>query len=143
MRQRAGEFWAQATDVAGALVREKGLSWRTAHQIGGILVRFTYERGIEPCHVNTQLLDEAAIEYMGKPICLSEESLQKALDPLEFVKGRTLYGGPAPDESQNRIADFTVILKRDREAVANIRKHFKDASEKLEKAVESIINTYI
>ena len=28
------EFWALATDLAGAMVREKKLPWRTAHQIG-------------------------------------------------------------------------------------------------------------
>ena len=52
MREMAGAYWAQATDVAGALVREKGLPWRTAHQIVGILVRFSEERGIRPRDVN-------------------------------------------------------------------------------------------
>lgn len=37
MLERAGAFWAQATDIAGALVREKGMPWRSAHQITGIL----------------------------------------------------------------------------------------------------------
>jgi len=143
MKQRAGTFWAQATDVAGALVRDKYLSWRTAHQIVGILVRLSYERGIEPYDVNTKLLDEAAVEYMGKPIGLSEESLRKALDPVEFIKGRTLYGGPAPEESQKRITEFAAILKRDKEAVTDIHKRLKEASERLESAVDAIISNGI
>jgi len=142
MRERAGAFWAQATDVASALVRDKGLSWRTAHQIVSILVRITNERGIKPRDVDTKLLDEAAIEYMGEPIGLSEESLRKALDPVEFVKGRTLYGGPAPEEAQRRIPEFVETLKRDKEAIADIRGHLKEASEKLEKAIDNIINTW-
>jgi len=70
MRTRAGRFWAQATDIAGALVRHKGLPWRTAHQIVGILVRFGYERDLQPADVTPALLDEAAIEYMGEPVRL-------------------------------------------------------------------------
>ncbi|HUT71664.1 MAG TPA: argininosuccinate lyase [Desulfatiglandales bacterium] len=142
MRQRAGAFWAQATDVAGAIVRDKGVSWRTAHQIVGILVRLSYERGIAPRHVQTTLLDEAAVEYMDEPIGLSEESLRKALDPGEFVKGRTLYGGPAPQESRRRIAEFAEVLKRDEDAVVDIRGRLEAASENLEKAIDRIIDTY-
>ena len=139
MAQRAGEFWAQATDIAGALVQEKALPWRTAHQIAGILVRKGLERAIEPCQVDTKLLDEAAMEYMGEPVGMSEERLKKALDPLEFVKGRTLYGGPAPEEVKRRIVEFTDNLTRDREAVVDIRSGIQKASERLETAINKII----
>ena len=141
MAQRAGAFWAQATDIAGAIVRDKGYSWRTAHQIAGILVRLSHERGIKPIDVNSSLLDEAALAYMGKPIGLSEESLHKSLDPLEFVKGRTLYGGPAPEESQKRIANFSRNLEGDRETAAVIRQRIEDAKDKLERAVDNIIDS--
>ena len=102
MREMAGTHWAQATDVAGALVREKGLPWRTAHQIVGILVRFTEERGIRPRDVTPELLDEASVDYMGEGVGLSEEALTRALDPMAFVERRTLYGGPAPEECRRR-----------------------------------------
>jgi argininosuccinate lyase len=141
MRQRAGAFWAQATDVAGAIVRHKDLSWRTAHQIVGILVRLSHERGIKPSEVDTKLLDEAAVEYMGEPIGLSEEVIQKACDPVEFVKGRTLYGGPAPSESRRQIKIHKKTLKRDEEIVIRIRRQLSAASQKLEKAIDEIINT--
>ncbi|MDB4444633.1 argininosuccinate lyase [bacterium] len=140
MRKRAGAYWAQASDVAAALARDKGLSWRTAHQIVGILVRLCHERGIGPSEVDTDLLDEAAVQYTGSPIGLGEESLQKALDPLAFVKGRTLYGGPAPEESQRRIAELSRNLEGDREAVAVIRSRLQDANGKLERAIDGIID---
>ena len=142
MRNRAGAFWAQATDVAAAIVREKGLAWRTAHQIAGIMVRLCQERGIDPGKVEPGLLDEAAVEYMGKPVGLREESLRKALDPDEFVKGRTLYGGPAPHESRKRIAEFEKVLKRDEGAVVDMRGRLETAYENLEKAIDRIIDAY-
>ncbi|MFX6331081.1 hypothetical protein ABTF76_22770, partial [Acinetobacter baumannii] len=36
MLELAGAKWAQATDLAGALVRVSGLDWRTAHQLVGV-----------------------------------------------------------------------------------------------------------
>ena len=39
MLEQAWRHWATATDLAGALVRERDLPWRTAHQIVGILIR--------------------------------------------------------------------------------------------------------
>ncbi|MDB4444206.1 argininosuccinate lyase [bacterium] len=139
MKQRAGAYWAQATDIAGALVKDKKMPWRTAHQIVGILVRLSQERGFAPCNVNTKLLDEAAMEYMGEPVGLSEESLRKALDPFEFVSGRTLYGGPAPEEVRKQIGELGKELKQDKKTVADMRAHLQEASGKLEKAVDTII----
>ena len=74
---------------------------------------------------------------------MKEESLRKALDPTEFVKGRTLYGGPAPEESRRRIEELTMVLKRNKQAVADIRGRLKEASAALESAVDNIINAHM
>jgi argininosuccinate lyase len=143
MRELAGAFWAQGTDVAAAIVRDKGLSWRTAHQIVGILVRLCHERGIEPRRVDTGLLDEASVEYLGKRVGLEEQSLQKALDPVHFVRERALFGGPAPKESRRRIQALGMKLKEDRKCVARMRVRIRKASEKLENAIDEIIEKYL
>ena len=139
MREMAGAYWAQATDVAGALVSEKGLPWRTAHQIVGILVRFSYERGIHPERVTTNLLDEASVEYMGEPIDLSQEALKKALDPVSFVNGRTLYGGPAPEECLRRLPEYHAQLQTDRSWVAEADTRLQEAAEKLERTIDGLV----
>ena len=139
MEDRAGSFWATASDLAEVIVREKGLSWRTAHQIVGILVRISRERGLGPGEVDSALLDEAAVAYHGKPLHLDEKSLRNGLDPVRFVKARTLYGGPAPAESKRRIRGFRSALNRDRKTVLDLRERLQKAEEKLEKAVDAII----
>src|SRR5262249_24315933 len=85
MRQRAGEFWATASEIAGALVREQDSPWQTAHQIIGIVVRYCEERDLKPAEVTCQLVDEAASEYMGKKVGMSAGSLQRSLDPVAAV----------------------------------------------------------
>ncbi|GIX48997.1 MAG: argininosuccinate lyase [Candidatus Tectimicrobiota bacterium] len=139
MREMAAAYWATATDVAGALVREKGLPWRTAHQIVGILVRLSEERGLKPAEVTPALLDEAAVEYMGEPVGLSAEALQRALDPVVFVAERTLYGGPAPEECRRRLPDYHARLQADREAVAEKERRLQAAATALEKAIDALL----
>ncbi len=139
MMEMAGSAWAQGTDVAAALVTEKGLPWRTAHQIVGILVRFSYERGIKPREVSLELLDEAAIEYMGEPVGLSREAFQKALDPAEFVNARKLYGGPAPDECRRRLPEYHLQLRTDQQWIVDTEGKLRQAAERLERAIDSLV----
>lgn len=139
MEELAGSYWATASEVAELMVREKGLSWRTAHQIVGILVRICVERGVKPSEVDSALLDEAAGAYLKRPLRLNEGSLRDALDPGHFVKARTLLGGPAPAESRRRAREFREGLKRDRKVVLTVQKRIRAAGEELEKAVDDIV----
>ncbi len=139
MRERAGAFWATVTDVAGALVREHDLPWRTAHQIVGIFVRKAVERGLRPSEATTELLDEAAIEYRGSPVGLDPISLRAALDPEHFVRARKLYGGPAPEQVRERIAEMEANLGADRRTVDALADRLAQAAAKLEAAIDRIL----
>ena len=63
--------------MAGALVREKGLPWRTAHQIVGILVRLSNERRLKPNQATPELLvwnpkkEQAVIYKLRAPMYFS------------------------------------------------------------------------
>lgn len=140
MEELAGRYWAQATDIAGALVREKNMPWRTAHQIVGILVRLGYERGFEPKEVTPALLDEASQLYMGEPANLSEAALQKALDPRHFVESRTIFGGPAPNAVKTQLQGCSERLERDEELYQERRTLVDSAAAKLEAAIDDLIN---
>lgn len=139
MEELAGAHWAQATEIADALVRERGLPFRSAHQIVGILVRHAGERGFSPAETTTERLDEAAIEYHGEPAGLGEEALRAALDPRHFVESRTLYGGPAPAQVRERLADFRAALERDESHHRELREHRDAAAAKLEAAIDALL----
>ena len=142
MRELAGAFWAQATDLAGVMVREKGLPFRTAHQITGIIVRKSIERSISPRDLKTELIDESAMEYMGKPLHLNQEVIDKVMDPMEIVKARTLIGGPAPVEMRRQISKSKKQLREDKEKPSILRDNLKKAEEKLERAIDKLIAEY-
>jgi argininosuccinate lyase len=133
-------FWAQGADVAGALVSELGLPWRTAHQIVGILVRHSVERNIPPLETTTEMLDEAAVEYSGKPVGLSPEALAAALDPEESVRRRTLYGGPAPSALERELQEFAGVLEADVRRAERARAGVAGGARELEAAIDRIVD---
>jgi argininosuccinate lyase len=139
MRERAWRYWATATDLAGVLVRDHDMPWRSAHQIVGILVRLCEERDLGPGDVTPALLDEAAVAYDGKPIGLTQSAIDDALDPGRFIAKRTMQGGPAPSESERQIAVFERELAGDEETAAGIDKRLSTANAKLAQAVDAII----
>lgn len=139
MLELASSHWAVAPDVASALVRDKGLSWRVAHQIVGIMVRLARERGIAPLQATAGLLDEAAVEYMGKPVGLSAGSLRKALSPVEAVNARKLYGGPAPEQTQARASECQERVRSDRAVVDGIESHLADAWKLLDSRIAGFV----
>jgi len=138
----AGEFWSGAADLASAVVREKQLPWRTAHQIVATLVRVAISEGKMPQEVTDKYLDRAAKEYpdYGKPLGLSTEIIQRAMNPREMVNRRTLVGGPAPVRVSEQIAESMKLLRLDKAKVKAKRKKLAEAADKLEKAIDLLIS---
>jgi argininosuccinate lyase len=139
MREQAWRHWATATDLAGALVRERDLPWRTSHQIVGILVRLCEERGLGPDAVTPALLDEAATLYHGEKAGLDAAAIKAALDPGRFIEARTLQGGPAPSESSRQADLLDAQTARDAAEVAAIHARIADGAAKLEQAIDRIL----
>lgn len=132
-------YWAQGADVAGALVRERGLPWRSAHQIIGIVVRYTEERGLSPMQTTVELIDEAAVEYFGHPVGLPAEALDTALDPVQNVAARTLFGGPAPVALRRELVGFAETLEADVLRCRTARDHVEAGAAELERAIDRIL----
>jgi argininosuccinate lyase len=139
MREMAWRHWATVTDLAGALVSQRALSWRTAHQIVGILVRLCEERKLGPADVTPALLDEAAMLYHEQPAGLDQNAIREALDPERFIASRTVRGGPAKAESIRQADLFAAALAADEAVVAGIDARLAAAEGKLEAAIDAVI----
>jgi argininosuccinate lyase len=137
----AGAHWSGASDLAAAVVRERGLPWRTAHQIVATLVRIAIDDGIKPDDVTAEALDRAAVDYpdYGKPLALPTEVIQDAMDPRKMVNRRTLIGGPAPVRVREEIERSRLLIVDDVKSVRERREKLKTASEKMEKAIDALI----
>jgi argininosuccinate lyase len=138
MRERAGINFTQGTDLADTLVREKGLSFRTAHRIIGVLVREAIRRKIRPNEINSEMLDRAAHEILGKPLKLDPNRLLRALDPVEGVGSRRGIGGVSPEAVRQSLKNRLKNLQQERERLKKRESQLLVAEKKLGTAVQKI-----
>ena len=138
-RERAGAYFAQATNLADALAREKRLSFRTAHRIVGVLVRECVRGSVKPLEVTVEMVDRAAVEILGRPIGLDSGVLREALDPVMIVRGRKGTGSTAPEMIERAIGNRWRRGEEDREWLEGKRALLEEAEKKLRDAVESIL----
>ncbi|OGP55883.1 MAG: hypothetical protein A2162_11480 [Deltaproteobacteria bacterium RBG_13_52_11b] len=132
--------WCCATDLAGALVRQHGVSWRTAYSIVAIICRKAEDKNIPSSALNNQMIEEASMEHMGKKLSLSEATIKKVQDPMERIKARTLTGGPAPDNVRKMIQELKQGVEGDKEFLKTAREKLAEADKKLDKAVDRLLS---
>jgi len=139
MKERAGIFFTQASELADTLAREKGLSFRTAHRIMGTVVRQALAQGRKPADIDAALIDAAAVEVIGKPVDLDPGILARALDPAQIVRSRQGFGGTAPQRVVSSLEHRASELDRDRRTVDAKSAAVAEAREALERSVREIL----
>lgn len=139
MKERSGIFFSQASELADTLVREKSLSFRTAHKIIGTVVREALAQGKKPSQIDSQMIDAAAMEVTGKPVGLDPEVLLRSLDPMEIVKAKNGIGGAAPQAVKISIQHRKAQLEEDRKSLAGKKERVSAAREKLDEAIREIL----
>lgn len=98
LHERAGSGFAPITELADTLVRDAGLSFRTAHRIvSGVVDRLTKQRQTLR-DLRLHDLDDVALHITGEPTGLTTSRLDEVVDPAHFVAVRSVIGGPAPGE---------------------------------------------
>jgi len=96
LEARAADGWATLTELADTLVREEGLSFRSAHKIATGLIA-AQSRG--PDRPLAELLAGVCRDVIGKPLRYSDARIAELLSPRRFVEVRRTLGGPAPEET--------------------------------------------
>lgn len=139
MLQQAGACWDTATDLAGAIVRECNLPWRFGHQITGVVVRMAIDEGRKPQEVDSAFVDRAAEVIMGKPLHIDEDVIRRAMDPAHSVLAHNMPGGPAPQRMREELAIHHKKLESDVAWTAESRRKLETASQKLEAAIDAIM----
>jgi len=102
MKVAADGAYGTATDLADWLVREVGLTFRTAHGVSGRIVKFAENKGIR--------LDQVSLAEMRKIEPRVTKSVFEVLGASRSAASRTSLGGTAP--------------RRVRAAVKQTRKRF-------------------
>lgn len=109
--------FATATDLADAIVKEKKIPFRTAHQIVGRLINHLIREGLGPLDVDSTLLDKVSGQIIGKKLGLDDDIIKRALDPRENVKMRNVPGGPSPGMVEAAIKKLRAYIKEELKSV--------------------------
>ena len=139
MLARSADSWAQAPDLAAVMVQEKDLSWRVAHQIVGIMVRLAEEEDIAPRTATSELLDRAALLFLGEPLNLDPAALAIGMDPEASVRTRLATGSPGPQEMERQVAASRLRLREDEERVRGLRAGLAEAEAELERTIDALV----
>jgi len=121
------------------LVKEKGLSWRIAHQIIGVMVRLAEEDELSPGNPTPELLDRASNLFLGKTLDVNEEFLRRGLDPNICISTRTAIGSPGPKEMVKQISNSRKLLNDDDLVNSKRKKHLEDAENLTNQVIEQIL----
>jgi argininosuccinate lyase len=102
MRSTAALGYATATDLADWLVREAGIPFREAHHVTGQAVRLAESR-----NVPLDKLELADLQAIDKRV---SAQVFHQLTVEASVASRTSYGGTAPSQVRQRIAEARLAL---------------------------------
>jgi len=97
MAQRAAKDFLTVTLLAYTLVRRLGICFREAHDAVADAVR--------ACgHDDHPSAIAAALKRVRPALGLNIQEIEKALDPVNFVRVRKIIGGPAPERTSEALA---------------------------------------
>lgn len=140
MGELAGSGWSCASDLAALLVNAEKVPWRVAHQIVGQLVRTLEEKGMGSGDVTAGGLNEAAAARIGRVLSLSQEKIDRALDPLQCIKARQLTGGPAPEGVKGQIEEGLSSSRGQEARIKEMRDSLRRAERLLGDAISGLVH---
>ncbi len=133
MAARAAAGWVTVTEVADMLVRDHGLSFKSAHAIAGTIVQTCRAASVTEI---AEVVTRAAAD-LGHAVDVSVEELARALSPEHFVGIRRTHGGPAPEVTQEALQRARALLATDRRRLEEQRAAWTSAAATLRRAVDA------
>lgn len=121
LAERAGQGNTTTTAIADGLVRDFGLPFRTAH---GVVSRLVAEGGA----ITSARIAEVAQGITGQHLDIDEAWAKRTLDPWNFIKARTIRGGPAPATTAAAVGSGRERLARDRQRLERAEAQIREAA---------------
>jgi argininosuccinate lyase len=137
MAQRAGSDFLTVTELADTLVRREEMSFRQAHELVSAGVKDLRGRYSDTGMVDSVMALAPAI--LGRPLETRREELLEALDPVRFVRIRSIPGGPAEEavrpaliEAEEHLSEVAVWIEERSAGLAAYPQRIRRACRELE-----------
>lgn len=130
LRQRSEANFITVTELADTIVRKENLPFSKAHAIVADCVKRSSKAD---GNVTFDILQQAAKETIGRTLNLTEDELAETLSAENFVEIRSIYGGPAPEETKKALDEQRNLETNDNTWLIDRRSKLKDARNQLNK----------
>lgn len=135
----ANLYWASVTDLAGALVRQNRIDWRTAHGLVAGFVQDCIAQDRPPYEMSADDFNAYASRTGALKITLDEAVFTRALDARAFVSRRETFGGPGPEAMDHAISQATSSQAQERSALRSLEAKFAEAEEQLLSTIDTAL----
>ena len=139
MRARATAGWTTASNLADTIVRETGISFRSAHGIVARIVRDAVRDGVSPVGVTSAMVDVAAEAALGRRLEIPDDVIVDALDAERFLDSRVTVGSVNPLEVERMLGESRSQVANERDRLERRRSRLAAAARKLDQAVVSYV----
>lgn len=139
LRKRAVAGFTTVTELADTLVREADLPFRQAHSIVSGMVTYAMQHNLSPNELTSDIMKQVSVEKIGHEVALSDELLQKALDPQAFVDIRTAMGGTSAEATSAVLDGILAQIEKDSKEHQSCIQKLENANQQLSDEVQSII----
>ena len=135
----ANAYWASVTDLAGALVRQNRIDWRTAHGLVAGFVRDCIASDLPPYEVSADDFNAYASRAGALTVTLDEAVFTRALDARAFVSRRDTFGGPGPEAMEGALIRARRAMASERSDIAGFHARIDAAQTLLLKTVDTAV----
>ncbi|QGY45725.1 hypothetical protein GM418_19230 [Maribellus comscasis] len=134
------ESYIASTELANQMVRDYGLDYRTSHKIVHSFVLASEEQSIPATNASANLLNNAALEIIGRKLNINDKQLRGILNPEHFINVTNSQGGVAPEEVERMIVERKQTLEQYREKLLKRIKVLEDGQKRMISDLNSFEN---
>ncbi|MBI3917166.1 MAG: hypothetical protein HY322_09175 [Betaproteobacteria bacterium] len=138
MSQLANDHWAQASSLIAYLVKEEGMSYRTGHQILCKLMQRVMDKGVKPSDVSVEWVEQAALDYTGKKLGLTQITVDRILDAANCIREKKYRGGTSTERVVDHIREAGKELSADKATMLSLSDRVLSSQHKLESAFAAV-----
>ncbi|MGD6961085.1 argininosuccinate lyase [Fictibacillus phosphorivorans] len=118
------------TELADFLAKEKGVPFRSAHKIASTLAKKCSSEKLELNELPLQTVQQILTTH-HQNLTLTQKEWEDIICPIQFVKRRSIQGGPNPDEVRRMLVERKNIVFSYKEQLRTVNDNLKAAQERL------------
>ncbi|MDY3822827.1 MAG: argininosuccinate lyase [Eubacteriales bacterium] len=131
--------FSTVSELANAMVRHSGLSFRQAHSVVGRIVRHLLDNNETPSKITPEMVHSCAEEVLGKGLDMTPEQIYAALQPIPNAMARVHTGAPGKAAVEKQLELLEKQLEEDKALNAAREEAIAGARENLEKMIDRLI----